>query len=71
MIKSPLVLLQAEQPQGSQPFLVWEMLQVQVIFVVLSWTLSKRSLSSWTAEPRTGHSTPDFASTKQSRGGGS
>mgnify|MGYP001855047757 CR=1 FL=1 len=44
-MRSPFRLLQAEQPQVSQPFLIWEMLQAAVIFVALCCTLSRSSLS--------------------------
>jgi len=38
-------LLQADQPQLSQPFLTGEVFHPLIIFVALLWTLSNRSMS--------------------------
>lgn len=54
MIRPPLSLLQAEQSQHSQPFLIKEMFQTSS-----SWHLAGPSPLTpglpWTGEPRTGH----------------
>ena len=64
-------LLQAEQAQLPQPFLVGEVLQSP--HHPRSPPLDSSPVGphlSWTREPRTGQSTPDGASLGQSRGGG-
>ena len=71
-IPSDLSLLQAEQSQLSQPFLVEEMLQS---LHYLWWPLAGRfpvcRRLSCTEEPRTGHSAPGVSSSVLSGGEGS
>ena len=62
-------LLQAEQPQLSQPVLIGEVLQPLIIFVVSSGLAPTGPCPSYVGGPRAGHSTAGGVSLEWNRGG--